>query len=387
MMAGEIGASVIVVKEIEVPPTIVALADKESKYTDPDTGEWTRKMRRRPLAVGGPSSDTGDGSNSATTTEAETDFSIAEFVELDDDSLSFANSCHDPTVFPGVTASIAHRPVRTNPSRPTAQSSPFIAPIDDDLALFSMEPEPAFQDDTDTDTPASGVIADDELDLAFALEVGLGPRRASFAGLEIAAVYKPRPIRHRARPGASVPLGPTLGRHGKRYNKNKERKVHPWHHKSIVASGQGELSKEEKALQRRLARDKKREEKRRTLIALTQADTQDESEESRAPAAGLADFQDGDADSKTSVLMAEVDEEANTLASVVDGLHASVDGTGLAEDGSLPSSPVLEAGQVADIVVATAEIAREPRLIVEALVVRKMSIEEATLDFGRLAII
>ena len=72
LMAGEIGASVIVVKEIEVPPGIAALADRESGYTDPDTGAWTRKMRRR----GPPAVDGGLGalSTSATSaTETETD--------------------------------------------------------------------------------------------------------------------------------------------------------------------------------------------------------------------------------------------------------------------------------------------------------------------------
>ena len=68
MMAGEIGASVIVVKEIEVPPTIAALADKDSGYTDPDTGEWTRKMRRRPPLAGGVlSSDSGLSTSLAST--------------------------------------------------------------------------------------------------------------------------------------------------------------------------------------------------------------------------------------------------------------------------------------------------------------------------------
>ncbi|EJF57011.1 hypothetical protein DICSQDRAFT_157623 [Dichomitus squalens LYAD-421 SS1] len=392
MMAGEIGASVIVVKEIEVPPTIAALADKDSGYTDPDTGEWTRKMRRRAPAGGGPAfSDGGDGSTSATTTEAETDFSFADFADQDDVSTSCPTSYRGPDIaaFSATITSIAHRPVRTNPSRPTAQSSPFIAPIDDDLALFSMEPEPAFPDETDT--PASGVIADDELDLAFGLEAGLGPRRASFAGLEIAAVYKPRPVRHRVRPGASAPLGPTPGRHGKRSNKNKERKAHPWQQRGIAASGQDGLSKEEKSLQRRLARDKKREEKRNALIALAQAETRDEGEPvtsgSHAPATVLAGSQDEDVGSKASALLVDVDEEANTLASGVDGLHAAVDSTGVAEDDSPETSPVLQARQLAEIVVATAEVGREPRLIVEALVVRKMSIEEATLDFGRLAIL
>ena len=69
MMAGEIGASVIVVKEIEVPPTMAALADKESGYTDPDTGEWTRKMHRRGIpALADDGSGSGSGGEISTAT-------------------------------------------------------------------------------------------------------------------------------------------------------------------------------------------------------------------------------------------------------------------------------------------------------------------------------
>lgn len=390
MMAGEIGASVIVVKEIEVPPTIAALADKESGYTNPDTGEWTRKMRKRPLVAGPLYSDGGDGSTSATTTEAETDFSYAEYTDVDDASSSFPPLGHRPSIaaFLATATTIVHRPLRTNPSRPTAQSSPFIAPIDDDLALFSMEPEPAFQNESpDTDTPASGVVADDELDLVAGVEVGLGPRRASFAGLEIAAVFKPRPVRHRARPGTFVALGPTPGRHAKRYSKTKEKKVQPWHQKGSVSGGQGELSKEEKALERRVARDKKREEKRTALVALAQGEARETNKAVSAGQPRAGDSDKADADDKASALIAEVGEEACTLAHGVDGLHAQMEKLGSGEEGSPETSPIVEVRELADIVVAsTTGTVREARLIVEALVVRKMSIEEATLDFGRLAL-
>ncbi|PIL27252.1 hypothetical protein GSI_10396 [Ganoderma sinense ZZ0214-1] len=353
MMAGEIGASVIIVKEIEVPPTIAALADKESGYTNPDTGEWTRKMRKRPLAVGLHYSDAVDGSTSATTTEVETDFSYTECTDVDDASLSFPPLGHglSMTAFLGSATTLSHRPIRTNPSRPTAQSSPFIAPIDDDLALFSMEPEPAFQDESpETDTPASGVMADDELDLVVGVEVGLGPRRASFAGLEIAAVFKPRPVRHRARPGASLALGPTAGRHVKRYNKTKEKKVHPWQQKSTATTGQGEVSKEEKALQRRVARDKKREEKRSALIALAQNETDKGVCGGQGGVSG--DCQKAGVGDNASAVMAEVGEEVCTLAHGVDGLHAALEKIGHEEEESGETSPVVEVRELVDMVAA-----------------------------------
>ncbi|KAI0746428.1 hypothetical protein C8Q80DRAFT_1175003 [Daedaleopsis nitida] len=414
MMAGDIGASVIVVKEIEVPSTIAAIADKDSGYTDPDTGEWTRKMRRRPpLANAAFSSADGGGcstSATSTATELETDFSAAEYTDIDDVVFSLSTAVHAPGIATpsstsgsayaaSVSTAIVHRPIRTHPSRPTAQSSPFIAPIDDDLALFSMEPEPAYREDSPSaDAVISGVMADDELDFHLGLE--LGPRHSSFAGLEIAAVYKPRPIRHRSRPNAT-PLGPTPGRHGKRLSKNKDKKAHPWQQGQNAKAGTGGESqapaatREEKATQRRLARDKKREDKRNALIALAQGEmhlravsraSEDVSETLADPPSPAADAHLPPTESdKTSAFIAEVDEEASTLAHGVDGLHAAV-------DASPETSPVLQVRQLADdirddMVQMTEGGEREPRLIVEALVVRKMSIEEATLDFSRLALI
>ena len=82
---------------------------------------------------------------------------------------------------------------------------------------------------------------------------------------------------------------------------------------------------------------------------------------------------------RASALVAEVDEAASILAHGVDELHAAV---------SPETSPVVQVRQLADEIVHDVESGeREPRLIVEALVVRKMSIEEATLDFSRLALI
>ncbi|KAI0762903.1 hypothetical protein C8Q74DRAFT_1450994 [Fomes fomentarius] len=374
MMAGEIGASVIVVKEIEVPPAVAALADKDSGYTNPDTGEWTRKMRRRPQLTGG---DCSTSATSSTTTEVETetDFSPAEYTDIDDIACSLSTpgiATPAPTSGSAYTA-IVHRPIRTNPSRPTAQSSPYIAPLDDDLALFSMEPEPAFA--SDEHLSISGTTADDEFDTNLGFD--LGARRSSYAGLEISAVYKPRPVRHRAR---ATPA-PTPGRHGKRLSKPKEKKVHPWHGPgggATVKRVESELTKEEKAMQRRLARDKKREEKRNALISLASVQT----EASISPAASPPD--------ELAAAVDTLGEETDALVHGMEEPHAGVD-----------ESPVIEVRPLADDITNTVDvqaseredaalangIVKEPRLIVEALVVRKMSIEEATLDFSRLALI
>ena len=137
--------------------------------------------------------------------------SFTESTELDDRPSSFANTSRSFNTFvlSGICAPISHRLIRTNLSRPIVQSFLLIAPVNDELALFSMEPEPALQLETDTSIPASNVITDDELGLMFELEIGLGPHRAS-----LPCVSKPRPIRHGARSGASIPLG--LGEYGRR---------------------------------------------------------------------------------------------------------------------------------------------------------------------------
>ncbi|KAI0646035.1 hypothetical protein C8Q79DRAFT_641790 [Trametes meyenii] len=429
MMAGEIGASVIVVKEIEVPPTIAALADKHSGYADPDTGEWTRKMTRR--AAGPLVSSSGDGDGDAYTTTTETEPETDLTTDYDDVASSVERtpgpatpvSIYPPNDIPGGRASLP-RPIRSKPDRPTAQSSPRIAPLDDDLALFSMEPEPAF---LPTSKPTisgfvslRGTSGDDDF-------FDLGPRHASYAGVEISAVYKPRPVRHRARPGTSgllAPgLGPGAGRHGKRFNngKPKEKKVHPWH-QNAHAKGAGAsadvaianagsrgvkgaapaMSKEEKALQRRLARDKKREEKRAALIARAEAEVAIAETDARpaAPtpssAAGIptsavpavVEAEGLAAEMATLGLVASMEAESHTLADGASELYAAVDvegGSVHAREGCAEKEgPGLEArAGLVDVVGANAE----RRLIVEALVVRKMSIEEATLDFGGFALV
>ncbi|KAI0827217.1 hypothetical protein BC628DRAFT_1371471 [Trametes gibbosa] len=370
MMAGEIGASVVVVKEIEVPPTIAALADKECGYTDPTTGDWHRKMKHRTFL--------GTDGELSPTTETETDVTT-DVTDLDDVASSVSSErmsgLATPTFLCARTrpGTIVHRPVRSNPERPTAQSSPFIAPMDDDVALFSMEPEPALRDDA----AGSGSMGDDELEL--------GSRCSTFAGVEISAVYKPRPVRHRASGGMTTHPGPCAGRHGKRCIKAKEKKVQPWHQNANakgvgVAKGPKPLagppvSKEDKALERRLARDKKREEKRAALIARATA-TEDE-RVGGAHAAGSS--------KATRALVAEIGEEASTLAEGASGLHAAVEVRGETGGGEL--SGVAQAQQVLAGAGGAGTESTEARLIVEALVVRKMSIEEATLDFSRFSLV
>ncbi|KAJ2971555.1 hypothetical protein NUW54_g12479 [Trametes sanguinea] len=91
---------------------------------------------------------------------------------------------------------------------------------------------------------------------------------------------------------------------------------------------------------------------------------------------------------RPAVLAAEIGQEANTLAQGARELHAAVDVAAAGSNGAPAASPVLEAQELVGDVREWAGAAHaEPRLIVEALVVRKLSIEEATLDFSRFSLV
>ena len=181
----------------------------------------------------------------------------------------------------------------------------------------------------------------------------------------------------------------------------KEKKVHPWHQNAKGPDGPGgkgpkpggppQMSKEEKALQRRLARDKKRDEKRAALMALVGAEVETKAEpgvESKAlRSPPVEDSSDAVlAGLKTAALVVEIGQEVNTLAEGASELHAAVDVVATGSSDGAAESPVLEVRELAEEVRERGVLNAEPRLIVEALVVRKLSIEEATLDFSRLSL-
>lgn len=367
MMAGEIGASVIVVKEIDVPPAMVVLADKVSEYIDPETGEWTEKMVNKRARVLPYDMDADSTYATPSATDCETDTSVTDFTDVDEPS-----EISTPSYVPDGPAHFSYSShlLTSNPERPTAQSSPFIAPIDDEIALFSMEPEPAYTPDDEQPVP----------------EVTLEAPTVSFdINIEISSVYKPRPMRRRSQPSSTN----NFIRRGVKA-KTKERRQQPWQLQSnlptkppaIGADGVAIPNKQEtKALHRRLARDKRREEKRKALVVL--AETAGTSVESASVATTVDD---------TAPL--RHDETAELVAGLnrllVSARTTSIQSDPVVEDCSDdppsitpvdlsdPGPEEIEAGQVTH----TKEISKEPRLIVEALVVRKMSIEEAFLDFG-----
>ncbi|TCD66880.1 hypothetical protein EIP91_000778 [Steccherinum ochraceum] len=377
MMAGEIGASVIVVKEIEVPPLMVALADKLSGYLDPETGEWADKMlSRRPRAV--LTSEDNLSTTPGTTTEPDTEASTAESTDYEDDNItSWSTPAGSPRASPcpGVV-SLAHRASVSNPSRPLAQSSPFITPFDDDLALFSMEPEPN--------------VDEDELNLDPAPTVEVDGSGIS-VDLEIASVYKPRPVRKRA-PITSIHPAPGQGKRGQ---KSKDKKHQPWHTapRALLAPSDtaqpitdvipdSTTGKETKAVLRRQARDKRRQEKHQVFLASLTGNTSALPSQSLSvvESDGTKELVHGLEHMHVTVQSAPPPASASTppVQAKIDGVDDNLAALTRAADKLVQLGPSVDALLGEEPLAAAS---KEPRLIVEALVVRKLSLDEAYLDF------
>ncbi|CAL1710744.1 unnamed protein product [Somion occarium] len=362
------GASVIVVKEIEVPPIMVALADKISGYLDPETGEWADKMSsKRPRAA---LSDSGTSTTPAMT-EAETETSTAESTDAEDGcQLNTPALASHLSLHQAVPSIFTHR-IALNPERPTAQSSPSLLSLDDDLALFSMEPEPALSDTESKSTP-DPVIPDVDLDVYLDVSVAL----------EIASVFKPRPLRkhaHSVHAVHAVHGSSTVGHFGKRVHKPKQRKIHPWHAASHfihpTAPVDEEETKEARARNRRTARDKRREERRKALLVAAELTVA------------------GSPIIPVDVSMEDAESQADGLVTGLEALHVTMEDppSNLTADETVNAVSELVSHvdedleeKAAEVKTATGAGNLEPRLIVEALVVRKLSIEDDFLDFGNL---
>lgn len=299
MMAGEIGASVIVVKEVEIP------------------------QRLLPASPSGSTTDVETSATEFEDTETETE------PDLPQDSMS---RTHSDTI-------------------------------------FAMDSD--FEERSNT------------------LEVpGASPPVA--LSLEIASVYKPRPFRKRAHDPRNMIVPGKRDRH---HTDGKKRGLAS----TVLASTATKehnnaplYSKETKSLTRRQARDKRREERRAALMSTTRTGGADGSSVSQRLL-----------DEVTEGLESLHVSTSPTLASHIRSHDAQVHPhTGatphLLFEGSVNIDTLpavvpahsdckhLHAGSTDDVPsVSPSSIANSgPRLIVEALVVRKMSIEEAYLDFG-----
>ena len=383
MMAGEIGASVIVVKEIEVPAALASLAKR--------SGEWAGAASRRARTqTNSLSPEGGYTTTDAGTTETETDFDSCSGTDLD---LS-AEDTEDLSV----TIVLENN---AKPSPPGDSSSSLIP-------IFSM--------DSDQELDPADAADDERLTVQNRFSIDL----------EISSVFKPRPMRPRIHnnPHYAHLAG----------GKNKRTKKHK--HLSMLSSANTYVTNEQdghesrapdhssshhKGHNRRQGRDKRREEKRKALEAhATQAVDTAESDDlfrqdTLIPASPTANTTDAIPD--TDILIVGLEslhvspvEEPSSITNEDEASGLVIDTTTdeLEDDNdvfatpltAIPSFPTFSASDTAeshfdaaviDIVGAMgAAISgsggekeqQQSRLIVEALVVRKMSIEEAFLDFG-----
>ncbi|KAF9462518.1 hypothetical protein BDZ94DRAFT_721035 [Collybia nuda] len=343
MMAGEIGASVIVVKEIEVPAVMAGLAASQ-------TDLWNGKRNRKR----GASSD--DGADSSTSvlnsTETETEHSTDFDEEVEDMSATL----------------VLTRPASTYSGETTTASS-------SSASIFSTDPEP---------DPADNADAEPDED----------PQPSFSIDLEIATVFKPRPMRTRMHSHSHTLMGPAKT---KRTKKPK--------HLPQPIKDDDEPSVQEHRSNRRYARDRKRAEKRKALLAYAAGGNSLDP----IPVAETSSY---------TVPSNPPDAETDALVHGLEALHVPIDDpTHVStiptlnvipdpdkDDGNddvfaspttttsfrtfdsashLSPSPAISEVETFD----QKDSCGQNRLIVEALVVRKMSLDEAFLDFGGFSLI
>ena len=305
-MAGEIGASVIVVKEIEVPPELSSLAESQLERWD------GRRSARRKDVLRMMKED--DGSPSTSTTEVDTELDLTDAEE---------STCYSPT---------------TSPSSPKGGSNstklslpPISLPFDSALAMFTMDLGEDVANFADSEAPDNDIPTDRVAEL--------------LVGLEISSVYKPRPMKKRA----------THTTHFEYTKKKRLKNGYPPSKSTAVTShGLDPVSQdayetllqpsESKSQSRRDKRDKRRELKSNTLLT-------------HVPTLRFTEPPTDTVDQHTfpSYFTDEPDPDSSLAALV--GL------------------PTVDASETITVVT------KEPRLIVEALVVRKLSLDEAFLDF------
>ncbi|KAF4607540.1 GTP binding protein 2 [Pleurotus pulmonarius] len=194
--------------------------------------------------------------------------------------------------------------------------------------------------------------------------------------LEIASVYKPRPSRKRAHdPRNMIVPGKRDRHHGDGKKRGLASAVLA---STVIKDSTAPYSKETKSLTRRQARDKRREERRAALMTSSRTGGAEELSVSQRlldeVAEGLESLHVSTSHSSAPHIHChdpQVDPHTDALPHILGG-------TSIDSDCKHP-----HAGSMDDAPSISPSIANTgPRMIVEALVVRKMSIEEAYLDFG-----
>lgn len=408
MMAGEIGASVIVVKEVEIPAGMHAGSGKGSE-TDIDRWNTKRQMK---------SSRTNDHEHEdgATTTDHETEAEAETETETEPEISSSSTDVdaddetdhhHRPIPFHLRFSSISNKStLGSNPKTTSFVTFPSDSTATSDL--FELESE-----DVDSEP-------DHQHHQQFSID------------LEIASVFKPRPIRTRATPSGPLPLPQKVKR--ERGGGKKERFLHLPHRDTVPVVDNNHthtIATQPKSpkLNRRQTRDRRRDEKRKALMAYAQAApvsvnvshedarvppvsvpvSVSPSESSPHPSPPPSDGDNDDNDDDLDVFASPTQmtgfgfptfpfiPNSNTTSHLPD-VSLNVN------DISTNSGATCDAANsdtTSDVIAnsATTSTSTSPnpnsnpnpnpkrpapgtRLIVEALVVRKMSLEEGFLDFG-----
>lgn len=298
MMAGEIGASVIVVKEIGVPAEL-AVRYQEDARNNGQHNSWGdargKRSRRRDRGLAMTYLDDDDSAAASTAsfstntnTETEDDSGVTDNGEIEEMQMT--------VVLQGPTAS--HRAMTD---------------VTDTIAVFAMDSE------LDSDVADAADVSETDED-----KLALSPPQYA-VDLEISSVYKPRPMRkrfHHVHPGhqhhqnGPVRSGTEKGKKGK----EKPHTRHNHSQKEHSTSGSGTSAPANKATARRQARDRRREERKQNLLALAARGVVEAVNAEAVPANG-----DDDVPQSTPSESADgVQAEADNLAEELEALHVSI---------------------------------------------------------------
>lgn len=316
-MAGEIGASVIIVKEIELPAALGGGMGAENQRGR--IADGAMRMPKKRVA------DYVDTSSAGESVDEETELSTPEGEdELDDFDAAFLGPL-------GWKSSSTAFHQRTHPDRPTAQSSPIVLPVD-----------------------ASGLDAADD---SWVL----------MGDLEISSVYKPRPSRRR------TPTPPTRTTSRAAVNKPTTTSV-----PMDIPKGKAKWNNRRSKRSGKVKADKLKNPKPVVNVEPVAFD-------SGPPSASVMVPQP---DERSDFDALDELEDALALLSFDNTSAPSIKVTSGGKDLQIcPTVPFVTpsvARSDSSITSTSADVAIERLFIVEALVVRKMSLEEAFLDFGRL---
>lgn len=365
MMAGEIGASVIVVKEVEVPPELSNLAESQLERWDGRRStrrkDFLRMMKQ-------------DGSPITSATELETELSNTGVTDADKRTCRSAtippafeaklsstvvadageSTCY-PTIPPSVETDLSstevtngddsacHSPI-TPPTLPydlvqfrASTTTTTTLPFDPALAMFTVDVGEEIADCADKEAPDVDIPTD------FVTEFSVS--------LEIFSVYKPRPMKKRATYITSPPS--THYEYMKKKLKNSRSPSKSTdttrHSGDLMAQDSFETPSQPNGAKAQFRRDKWN--KGRKL--------------------------------KHNSLLSNVPTPCSTESPTNSADHHTAPSFSTDE----PNSSALESPDIAFVDPPTADASgttitsKEPRLIVEVLVVWKLSLDEAFLDF------